>query len=225
MIALLIYKDKQGSSEKYEEQFKWWYKYYLKSGTKSNFRLFTDEHSGIKTLGGFPVTPIKSSCPISVKQKWATYGDWLRADLYSVIKEPFIYLDLDCIAISSLDQLCEMAKTMAAPLAMARMGYGWNSGLICFREDLRDLYHDFFLDLHCLLTLLTDDLRHGSQYLYGENTWGRLCEAIGIELDIRWNVGWPEPRNDMKIFHLYNGSCVPFLRMHEALLESQKRAK
>jgi len=223
MIALLIYEGKQGSTEKYEEQFNWWHKYYQKSGTKSDFRIFTDEHSEIETLGGFPVTSIKSSCPIPIKHEWATYGDWLIADLYSAIEKPFVYLDLDCIAVSSLDPLCKIAETMTTKLAMARMGDRWNSGLICFRESVYDLYHEFFLDPKCLSTLLKEGL-DGSQYLYGENTWGRLCEAMGMELDTRWNVGWPIPCSDMKIFHLYSGSCAPFLRMHEAFLEAQKNS-
>jgi hypothetical protein len=218
MLALIIYKDQNGSIEKYKEQFFYWYKYYMDSGTKSEFKIFTDEFSDITQLGDFPVFKIKNTCPINIHHKWATYGDWLRADLYTMINKPFVYIDFDCIPMQSLDPLCHIAETMETPIATARLNGAWNSGVICFKESVLWLYSKFFFDQHSLSLLLSDDRRYSSPYLYGENTWGRLCEAIGTELDTSWNVDWQCPSSDMKILHLYGGICVPFLKAHESLL-------
>lgn len=221
MIALLIYKGKTHSVDNYKKMLKIWIEHYRLSNTTLPFRIFSDSDSDIKSIYGKEVTPIFWDFPIRINKAYATYADVLKAKISSIIKEPFIYIDVDCIPICPLNELFNIMNNSTKSILMAKMIDNLNSGIMCIKEDIYDIYTKEFFNPQLLSNLLTDNKYNSNPYLYGEQVWSSVCKLHGEELDPEWNVSWKYPSKTMKAFHLHSNAAITFFSMHDNFVASK----
>ena len=116
MIALIAYKTKIANRPNISAMFQCWYEFYKLSGTTMPFQIFTDFDTDI--IASFPAIAINKTPPYPKDS--LPYGDWLRSELYDIIQEPFIYMDMDCIILKPVDQ---RYFDFDAPLALTQQHY------------------------------------------------------------------------------------------------------
>ncbi|KKM61274.1 hypothetical protein LCGC14_1533360 [marine sediment metagenome] len=196
VIAILVYKSETSRKDP-DRRFKHWLNFYRLSQTNLPIRIFTDYKSEIQTLNGYPVTSISAIPPISSSNNVLAYGDWLRAELYDIIQQPFVYMDIDCLLLQPIDDIIEsvntgMAMAFNAGEAVVRLtsffaedkyeqlNKHFNSGVMVFNRSFKEEYRKQFQD--------NPNNHNRNWMIYGELIWGDINRKHGSMLDSEYNV-------------------------------------
>jgi hypothetical protein len=214
MIALIAYHPQQErtgrqyhrdyDSRYLERMFEYWHRYYKLSGTSLDFKIFTDPFSGIENLGGFKVHQLDTDPPITTAT--LAYSDWLKSEIFDVINEPFVYMDLDCIMLKSIDDIFGYEGDF--------LMFAENAGVLLFRKSFKEEFQS---------SLIRRALRRGVvKNRLGEFTWSGIKQIHGGDLPYMYNYRGGDPYtffepvpDDVKVIHMLNGTCQWFFAYHE----------